>query len=78
MAEGIRLLENGIDEIYTTFYECSECGYDSIFKDAKYCPGCGKKIDGVMLPDEQKFLRKRRKKDAQEKLLKERFAMQEK
>lgn len=39
-----RLLRTGIDEYYGEFAECSVCGWDNM-ANAKYCSGCGAKMD---------------------------------
>ena len=40
----VDVIDNGQDEVYTTWYECMNCGCEDIMTGFNYCPQCGRKI----------------------------------
>lgn len=84
------IFEDGADEVFTTFYECTACGSVEIQQGFRYCPNCGKKIERILSQEEAQEIkaeRKRLKEQEQEeareerrkeseKTLKERLALQ--
>jgi len=44
VANGIKVLSAGTDDMCETYYECPECGSESIYDHFKFCPGCGRPI----------------------------------
>lgn len=53
--ETIAIISNDEDEWYCHYQTCNVCGTDFMCSNAKFCPGCGRKIIGSKRGNETVF-----------------------